>query len=66
MRRAPNAEPSVLAMALNRLVVPILRKVFPGIVDFYLPPAACSYHDEQVAGRDHARMGPADHAEFDV
>jgi len=43
MGRAPHDEPSVLAMALNDVFVPILRKVFPEIVDFYLPPEACSY-----------------------
>ena len=44
-------EPSVLAMALNHLVVPILRKVFPEIVDFYLPPEACSYRVAVVSIR---------------
>jgi len=43
MGRAPYDEPSVLAMALNEVFVPILQKVFPEIVDFYLPPEACSY-----------------------
>lgn len=43
MGRAPFDEPSVLSMALNDLFVPILRKVFPEIVDFFLPPEACSY-----------------------
>lgn len=43
MGRAPHDEPSVLALALNDLFVPILQKVFPEIVDFYLPPDACSY-----------------------
>ncbi|GAA5070135.1 UbiD family decarboxylase [Lysobacter panacisoli] len=43
MGRAPFDEPSVLSMALNDLFVPILRKVFPEIEDFYLPPEACSY-----------------------
>ncbi len=43
MGRAPHDEPSVLAMALNDVFVPILQKVFPEIVDFYLPPEACSY-----------------------
>jgi 4-hydroxy-3-polyprenylbenzoate decarboxylase len=43
MGRAPHDEPSVLALALNDVFVPILRKVFPDIVDFYLPPEACSY-----------------------
>jgi 4-hydroxy-3-polyprenylbenzoate decarboxylase len=43
MGRAPFDEPSVLACALNDVFVPILRKVFPEVVDFYLPPEACSY-----------------------
>ncbi len=43
MGRAPHDEPSVLSMALNDVFVPILQKVFPEIVDFYLPPEACSY-----------------------
>ncbi len=43
MGRSPFDEPSVLSMALNEVFVPILRKVFPEIVDFYLPPEACSY-----------------------
>lgn len=43
MGRAPHDEPSVLAMALNDVFVPILQKVFPEIVDFYLRPEACSY-----------------------
>lgn len=43
MGRAPFDEPSVLAMALNEVFVPILQKQFPEIVDFYLPPEGCSY-----------------------
>ena len=43
MGRSPLDEPSVLSAALNDVFVPILRKVFPEIVDFYLPPEACSY-----------------------
>jgi 4-hydroxy-3-polyprenylbenzoate decarboxylase len=43
MGRAPFDEPSVLASALNEIFVPILRKVFPEVVDFHLPPEACSY-----------------------
>ena len=41
--RSPYDEPSVLAMALNEVFIPILQKQFPEIVDFYLPPEACSY-----------------------
>jgi 4-hydroxy-3-polyprenylbenzoate decarboxylase len=51
MGRAPFDEPSVLAMALNDIFVPILRKVFPEIVDFYLPPEACSYRIAVVSIR---------------
>jgi 4-hydroxy-3-polyprenylbenzoate decarboxylase len=36
-------EASVLASALNEMFVPLLQEAFPEIVDFYLPPAACSY-----------------------
>ena len=51
MGRAPHDEPSVMAMALNDVFVPILRKVFPEIVDFYLPPEACSYRIAVVSIR---------------
>lgn len=43
MGRSPFDEPSVLAMALNEVFIPLLQKQFPEIVDFYLPPEACSY-----------------------
>lgn len=39
----PPDEPAVLGEALNEVFVPILRKQFPEIVDFYLPPEGCSY-----------------------
>jgi 4-hydroxy-3-polyprenylbenzoate decarboxylase len=39
----PPDEPSVLGAALNEVFVPLLAKQFPEIVDFYLPPEACSY-----------------------
>lgn len=51
MGRAPFDEPSVLAMALNEVFVPILAKVFPEIVDFHLPPEACSYRIAVVSIR---------------
>jgi 4-hydroxy-3-polyprenylbenzoate decarboxylase len=51
MGRAPHDEPSVMAMALNDVFVPILRKVFPEIVDFHLPPEACSYRIAVVSIR---------------
>lgn len=43
MGRPPEDEPSVLARAFNEMFIPILQSQFPEIVDFYLPPAACSY-----------------------
>jgi 4-hydroxy-3-polyprenylbenzoate decarboxylase len=39
----PPDEPAVLGMALNEVFVPLLAKQFPEILDFYLPPEACSY-----------------------
>lgn len=49
MGRSPWDEPSVLAMALNEVYIPLLQKQFPEIVDFYLPPEACSYRVAVVA-----------------
>lgn len=43
MGRSPYDEPSILAVALNEVFIPLLQKQFPEIVDFYLPPEACSY-----------------------
>ena len=51
MGRAPHDEPSVLASALNEVFVPILRRVFPDIADFHLPPEACSYRIAVVSIR---------------
>ncbi|HUN92458.1 MAG TPA: 4-hydroxy-3-polyprenylbenzoate decarboxylase [Burkholderiaceae bacterium] len=39
----PPDEPAVLGVALNEVFVPILRRTFPEIRDFYLPPEGCSY-----------------------
>ena len=39
----PPDEPAVLGAALNEVLVPLLQKQFPEIVDFYLPPEGCSY-----------------------
>ena len=39
----PPDEPSVLGAALNEVFIPLLQKQFPEIVDFHLPPEACSY-----------------------
>lgn len=36
-------EPSVMAAVLNELFIPLIQNTFPEIVDFYLPPEACSY-----------------------
>ena len=55
----PPDEPSVLGAALNEVFIPLLQRQFPEIVDFYLPPEACSYRlavvtmKKQYAG--HAR-----------
>ena len=45
----PPDEPSILAEALNELFVPLLIQQFPEIVDFWLPPEACSYRAAVVA-----------------
>jgi 4-hydroxy-3-polyprenylbenzoate decarboxylase len=47
----PPDEPSVLGLALNEVFVPLLQKQFPEIVDFYLPPEACSYRLAAVSMR---------------
>jgi 4-hydroxy-3-polyprenylbenzoate decarboxylase len=39
----PLDEPAVLGVALNEVFVPLLRRTFPEIADFYLPPEGCSY-----------------------
>jgi len=39
----PPDEPAILGVALNEVFVPILKKQFPEIIDFYLPPEGCSY-----------------------
>ncbi len=39
----PPDEPAILGVALNEVLVPILIKQFPEILDFYLPPEGCSY-----------------------
>ncbi len=51
MGRSPYDEPSELALALNELFVPLLRRMFPEVVDFYLPPEACSYRVAVVSIR---------------
>jgi 4-hydroxy-3-polyprenylbenzoate decarboxylase len=47
----PPDEPAVLGLALNEVFVPLLRKTFPEIVDFYLPPEGCSYRMAVVSIR---------------
>ncbi|MGE5539855.1 MAG: UbiD family decarboxylase [Gemmatimonas sp.] len=47
----PPDEPSVLAVALNEVFLPILQRRLPEIVDFYLPPEACSYRIAVVSIR---------------
>ena len=47
----PPDEPAVLGVALNEVFVPLLRKQFPEIVDFYLPPEGCSYRLSVVSIR---------------
>lgn len=39
----PTDECSILGECLNDLFVPFIKQQFPEIVDFYLPPEACSY-----------------------
>ena len=43
--------PLYLGVALNEVFVPILKKQFPEIVDFYLPPEGCSYRMAVVTMR---------------
>jgi 4-hydroxy-3-polyprenylbenzoate decarboxylase len=40
--RSPD-EPSRIGEALNRVFVPLIRQQFPEVVDYFLPPEACSY-----------------------
>ena len=47
----PPDEPAILGVALNEVFVPILKKQFPEIVDFYLPPEGCSYRVAVVTMR---------------
>jgi UbiD family decarboxylase len=50
----------VLGVALNEVFVPILRKQFPEIVDFYLPPEGCSYrHGGGLASGRPTRATPS-------
>jgi len=47
----PPDEPSVLGEALNEVFIPLLQQQFPEVVDFYLPPEACSYRIAVVSIR---------------
>ena len=47
----PPDEPSMLGEALNDVFVPLLIQQFPEIVDFWLPPEACSYRFAVVSIR---------------
>jgi 4-hydroxy-3-polyprenylbenzoate decarboxylase len=47
----PPDEPAVLGVALNEVFVPLLRRQFPEITDFYLPPEGCSYRLAVVSMR---------------
>lgn len=46
-------EASVMAAALNEMFIPLLQAQFPEVVDFYLPPEACSYRIAIVSIRKH-------------
>ena len=45
----PPDEPSILGEALNEVFIPLLIQQFPEVVDFWLPPEACSYRVAVVA-----------------
>jgi len=47
----PPDEPAILGVALNEVFVPLLKKQFPEIIDFYLPPEGCSYRMAVVTMR---------------
>ena len=49
--RSPPDEPAILGVALNEVFVPLLKKQFPEISDFYLPPEGCSYRMAVVTMR---------------
>ncbi|MBF0281703.1 MAG: 4-hydroxy-3-polyprenylbenzoate decarboxylase [Zetaproteobacteria bacterium] len=54
----PPDEPAILGVAFNEVFVPILKKQFPEIVDFYLPMEGCSYRMAVVS----IKKGYAGHA----
>jgi 4-hydroxy-3-polyprenylbenzoate decarboxylase len=47
----PPDEPAMLGVALNEVFVPLIRRQFPEIADFYLPPEGCSYRMAVVSMR---------------
>lgn len=47
----PPDEPSIIASTLNDVFLPLVRRQFPEVVDFWLPPAACSYRMAVVSMR---------------
>ncbi|HKW37865.1 MAG TPA: 4-hydroxy-3-polyprenylbenzoate decarboxylase [Burkholderiales bacterium] len=47
----PPDEPAMLGAALNEVFVPLLKKQFPEIEDFYLPQEGCSYRLAVVSMR---------------
>ncbi len=47
----PPDEPSVLGQALNEVFIPLLTRQFPEILDFWLPPEACSYRIAVISMR---------------
>lgn len=54
----PPDEPAILGLAFNEVFVPVLKKQFPEIVDFYLPMEGCSYRVAVVS----MKKGYAGHA----
>jgi 4-hydroxy-3-polyprenylbenzoate decarboxylase len=47
----PPDEPAIIAEAMNDVFLPLVRRQFPEVVDFWLPPAACSYRMAVVSIR---------------
>jgi 4-hydroxy-3-polyprenylbenzoate decarboxylase len=45
----PPDEPSVLGAAMTELVKPVIQAQFPEVIDFHLPPEACSYRTVVVS-----------------
>ena len=43
----------MLGVALNEVFVPLLKKQFPEIIDFHLPPEGCSYRIACVSIKKH-------------